>query len=114
MLDLYKYWNLEDDLNAKEMISRRYIDRVIECSTNLYNTKCQLTNEEKKETVKNYLSNPYLTDALKYAKPKKLYSKIMYAPIILKSVFFTMLMSKFINFVKSKNIKLFSILKTNR
>lgn len=114
MISLYRYWNLIDDKNSREMIARRYIDRVIECTTNLYNKQCTYTKIEKKQIIKKYLDNENLAISLKFAKPKKLYSKIMYIPIRLRSVNLTMLMSRFINFVKSRNIKLFSILKKNR
>ena len=114
MISLYKYWGLLDHENSREMIARRYIDRVIECATNLYNAECKYSNAKKMQIIKKYLDNDNISTSLKFAKPKKLYSKIMYIPIRMRSVFLTMLMSKFINFVKSKNIKLFSILKTNR
>ena len=114
MLDLYKHWGMIDDKKSIEMISRRYIDRLIECMVNLFNKKCTLSNKEKKDTIKKYLNGNNVDKCLQFAKPNKLYLKLMYIPINLKSVNLCYLMSKFICFVKSKNIKLFSMLKTNR
>ena len=114
MLSIYTYWGLIDDKDAFEMISRRYVDRLIECMVNLFNKECDLTNDEKKETLKKYLDNKYFTKSIEFARPNKLYLKIMYIPLKLKSVTLCILMSKFINFVKSKNIKLFALLKMNR
>lgn len=114
MLNLYKFWGLLDDKNSKEMISRRYIDRLIECMVNLYNAECTLNESEKKEEIKSYLNNKNFNDSIIYARPHKFYLKLMYMPLRSKNVFLCALMSKFINFVKSKNIKLFSLLKMNR
>ena len=114
MLDLYSYWNLIDDYNSMEMISRRYIDRLIECMVNLFNKQCTLSNKEKVELIRTYLYNENVDKCLKLARPSKLYLKLMYIPLKIKNVHLLFMMAKFICFVKSKNIKLFSILKTNR
>ena len=114
MCDLYAYWNLSEDMNSLEMINRRYIDRVIECVVNLFNNNA---NNEKKEIIdqiQNMLNSENLNKARLYAKPKKLYLKLMYIPLKIKNVFLCIIMAKFINFVKNRNIKLFSLLKTNR
>lgn len=114
MLSLYEHWNLSNDDNSNEMISRRYIDRVIESMVNLFNKKCTLNNSEKLMEIKKYLNNQYISNALKFAKPKKLYLKVMYVPIKLKSSILCFIMCSFINFIKSKSIKIFTILKTKR
>ena len=114
MLELYKYWNLLDDANSFEMISRRYIDRLIECMVNLFNKEARLNKKEKKDKISEYLNNNNVDNCIKKAKPQKLYLKIMYLPIRSKSVKLCYIMSKFICFIKGKNIKLFSKLKTNR
>lgn len=114
MIDLYSYWGMTDDNNSMEMISRRYIDRLIECMVNLFNKKCTLSNVEKRDLIKKYLQNENVVECLKSAKPKKLYLKLMYIPIKMKSVNLCYLMASFICFVKGNNIKLFSVLKTNR
>lgn len=114
MIDLYGYWDLIKDKNSIEMISRRYIDRLIECMVNLFNKKCTLMYDEKKVLIKNYLHNENVDECIKYANPSKLYLKLMYIPIRIKSVILCIVMARFICFVKSNNVKLFSILKTNR
>lgn len=114
MLDLYSYWGLINDQKSIEVISRRYIDRVIECMVNLFNKKCTLSDTEKKDLIKKYLHNDYVDKSLKHAKPSKFYLKLMYLPIKFKNVSLCFAMAKFICFVKSRNIKLFSVLKTNR
>lgn len=114
MIDLYTYWGLLDDEKSFEMIARRYIDRVIECMVNLFNEKCTLDKKEKKVLIHKFLHNENIDICIKKARPKKLYLKLMYIPIRLKNVGLSYLMSKFICFIKGRNIKLFSILKTNR
>lgn len=114
MKDIYKSWGLEDDVNAKDMIGRRYIDRLIECMVNLYNDECKLTEKEKTNEIYKYLHNENIDEALLDAKPRKLYLKLMYKPLKMKSVWLCKAMAKFIKSVKNKNIKMFSKLKKNR
>ena len=114
MLDIYEYWGLIEDKPSFEMISRRYIDRIIECMVNMFNSECKLTKKEKKETIKSYISTDYFNKSIKAAKPQRLYLKLMYIPLKLRSVLLCYTMSQFIYYVKRRNIKLFSTLKTNR
>ena len=114
MFDTYKYWGLQNDKDSMEMISRRYLDRLIECMTNLYNKKSSLSDDEKKDEIKKYLSNENVDISLYYAKPKKLFHKLMYKPLKMKSVVLCSMMASFINYVKYGNVKLFNMLKKNR
>lgn len=114
LLNLYEHWGLTDDINSIEMISRRYIDRIIECIVNLFNKNCTLSKTEKIDCIKKYIETDNFNSSIKYAKPKKLYLKLMYLPLQMKSTQICYLMGKFINFIKTKNIKIFSSLKTYR
>lgn len=114
MLSIYKHWGLDSDYNSMEMIARRYIDRIIECIVNLFNSECKLSKAEKKNTISNYINSNNFNESIKIAKPKKTYLKIMYLVVKSKSVDLCYIMAKYINFIKKRNVKLFSILKTNR
>lgn len=114
MLSLFSYWGLVNDEKSNEMISRRYIDRIVECMVNLFNTECKLSDDEKKETIKNYLNNDNFEHCIRTAQPNKIYLKLIYFILKTKNVSLCFQMAKFINFVKKNNVKLFSILKTNR
>ena len=98
----------------KEMLSRRYIDRLVECMVNLFNTECNLSIDEKKQLIKKYLNSDNFNDCIKFARPNKLYLKIMYQVLKSKNIMFCYNMAKFIYEVKKKDVKLFSTLKTNR
>ena len=114
MMTLYKYWDMLDDEPSVEMISRRYIDRLIECMVNLYNDECKLDKAEKNEKINQYMQTDNFAFCIKHAKPRKLYLRLMYIPLKLKSVSLCSLMSRIIYYVKSKNIKLFATLKADR
>lgn len=114
MLDLYDYWGLLNDENSLEMISRRYIDRLIECMVNLFSSECLLTENEKKREIKSYLETYNFNESIKYARPKKLYLKLMYIILKTKNISLCYFMCKFIYFIKKKNIRLFACLKANR
>ena len=114
MLSIFKYWGLGDDKNSNEMISRRYIDRIIECLVNLFNTQCSLDKKSKLDLISQYISTDNFANCIKEARPKKLYLKLIYLVLNTKSPRLCYILAMFINFIKSHNIKLFSILKTNR
>lgn len=114
MEEIYRYWGLWDKAENKEMVARRYIDRLIECCENLTNPNCALSREEKIAEVKAMLSNPRVSAMLKLAKPRKLYLKLMYVPIRLKSTGLTLLEAGTISWVKKHSLRLFTLLKTGR
>lgn len=114
MISIFRYWGLGDDQNSIEMISRRYIDRIIECLVNLFNTQCSLDKKSKINLISQFINTDNFANCIKEAKPKKLYLKLMYLVLKTKSTKLCYLLAMFINFIKGHNIKLFSILKTNR
>ena len=114
MIELYEHWGLIDDKDSYEMIARRYIDRLIECIVNLYNKECKLSHNKKLAEVKRYFSTDDFNSCIKYARPKSFYSKIMYLPLKLRSANLTLKMCKFINYIKTKNIRLFTRFKVER
>lgn len=114
MLSLFSYWGLQNDEKSKEMISRRYVDRIIECMVNLFNSECKLSNKDKESMISNYLHNDNFDLCISVARPKKFYLKLMYSILKSKNISACYFLAKFINFVKKKNIMIFSILKSNR
>ena len=114
MISLFSNWGLLEDSDSFEMISRRYIDRLVECIVNLFNKECKLTVSKKKELIKQYLNSDNFNKCIKYAKPQRLYLKIIYLILKSKNVLLNYTICRLINFIKCNNIKLFSILKTYR
>ncbi len=113
MLSLYMHWGIDDEA-SREMIFRRYIERVVGCIENVTNPACPLSEREKNEQISKMISSPETRKALKYARPNSIVMKLMLLPVRMKSVFITKLEGKFISSVKSGNVKLFAKLKANR
>lgn len=113
MLDLYREWGIEDE-NTKEMVSRRYIERMVGCIANVTSSRCMLTRRERIAEIKRMIHNPRVKETLSVAKPKSLYMKLMLVPIRLKWTYLTWLESAVITFVKERNTKLFAKLKAGR
>lgn len=113
MLKLYNYWNIHDAV-SREMIARRYLDRLIGCFENLTNKKCTLDQKSLKESVLIMLSNKRLRKCLKYAKPNSLYLKVLYFSMKIKSYPLIILEARLITFVKNKMPQLFFCLKAGR
>ena len=114
MLNLYRYWDLTNDEDSFEMISRRYVDRLIECMVNLFNSECKLTKSEKREEIKKYLSTDNFKNSIENARPRKVYLKLMYFILKTRSLSLCYYMCKFINHIKKRNVRLFANLKANR
>lgn len=113
LLEQYRYWGIRDE-NSREMISRRYIERLIGCFENLTNPNCTLSQKEKKEQCRRMLSNKRVQECLKHARARSLYAKIMYMPLKLRSKSLMMAEAKVITYVKNRNVKMFAMLKAGR
>ena len=113
MINLYKEWNVHN-AESREMIARRYVERLIGCVENITNPKCTLSYGEKRKQVKDMLSKQHVAQCLKLAKPRSSYMKILLIPLKMKSVTLTLLECQAISFVKTRNTKLFSKLKAGR
>lgn len=113
MINLYKEWNVHN-AESREMIARRYVERLIGCVENITNPKCTLSHGEKRKQVKDMLSKQHVAQCLKLAKPRSSYMKILLIPLKMKSVTLTLLECQAISFVKTRNTKLFSKLKAGR
>lgn len=114
MLDLYSYWQLNNDFESMEMISRRYIDRVFECIVNNENKKSNFNKNQKLNKIKEYIENENISNSFKYANPKTIHLKIIYSLIKNKHYYLIYILAIFVNFIKNNFIGLFSFLKIKR
>ena len=113
MLDLYKEWGIENE-QVTEMLSRRYIERQIECVTNLTCSTSTLTHRERIEEIRTIVHNPRVDECLKYAKPRSFYTKLVLKPFGWKAVHLVWLEAVVITFVKEHFGKLFAQLRSGR
>lgn len=113
MKELYQYWNIDDPL-SREMIARRYIERLIGCFENLTNPRCVLNGKEKRKEIKRMLKTEQVRESIKRIRPKSVYMKMMCLPIRWNSIWLVYWEASLITLVKSRNVKLFSELKNRR
>lgn len=113
MVGLYRYWNLEDE-ESEEMVARRYLDRLIGCFENLTNPNCSLSKGEKRKQMSKMMASENVKNCIAVAKPRSLYSKLMYLPIRWRSVWLMGAEARVITAVKTKNTELFAKLKAGR
>lgn len=116
MKDLYKYWGVEGEIKdaSMEMVYRRYIERIVGCIENITNPNSDLTNKEKRKEIKKIIKKEEVRKALKIAKPKSKYMKIMLLPIKWKNTTLCLAEGKFISKIKRKHVKTFAKLKAKR
>lgn len=113
MEDLYRYWGINDEATC-EFLARRYAERLIGCVENLTNPACTLNPAEKKAEIRRIISTDRAREAVRIAKPRSRYMKVMLSPIRNQNVPLTYLEGKYISSVKRKNVKLFATLKAGR
>lgn len=113
LVKLYKEWNIYNP-ETKEMLARRYIERFIGCIENITNRNCKLTYREKRKEVSKMLNKPRVAQMAKIAKPKSFYMKLLLIPIKSKNITLTLAEAGVITFVKSRNTRLFAMLKAKR
>lgn len=113
MEELYRKWGI-DNAQTKEMVARRYIERMIGCIANVTSSKCTLSGKERRAQIYRMIHNPRVDKALALARPRSGYMKLMLIPIRWKNTFLTWLESAVITFVKERNTKLFAMLKAGR
>jgi glycosyltransferase EpsJ len=113
MLDLYKGWGIENE-QVTEVLSRRYIERQIECVTNLTCSTSTLTHSERIAEIRSIVHNPRVDECLKHARPKSLYTKLVLLPFGWKAVHLVWLEAVVITFVKEHFGRAFAKLRSGR
>lgn len=113
MLDLYQYWDVHDKA-SREFLARRYIERLVGCVENVTNPSCGLSKAAKKAAIRKMITNPTSMEAIRIAKPRSRYMKLMLMPIKWRNTTLTYLEGQTISKVRSKNTKMFAKLKANR
>lgn len=111
--DLYADWGIRTP-EVQEFLDRRYIERLIGCIENLTNQNCTLKKRVKLKQIRRMIRSDRAQAAVKGAKPRSVYMKVMLIPIKKKSAFLMYLESLFISKVKEHNTKLFAQLKAGR
>ena len=114
MLDLLDHWGLTHDPASREMVQRRYIERLVGCIENVCEPACELPNPERQELVRQMISSERAQQAVVEAEPRSTMMRVMLWPIRRKNVSLTMKEGKFIAFVKRHNSRMFSTLKASR
>ncbi len=107
----FELWEIEKE-KYYEFSCRRYIERILGCIENVYCSSMSFKKRYKE--IHSIIHNNITREALKYAKPKSLKTKILLVPIKLKLTLMTMLMGKTFHFVKTKFPGMFNRLKNKR
>lgn len=114
MRELYTHWNMADDPVANEMVSRRYIERLVGCVANECSPKNPKSFGEKREKVAKMLRSPAVKPALTAAKPRSTKMKLMLIPYRMHSALLCLLSGMFIEWVRGAAPTLFARLKASR
>ncbi len=113
MEELYSHWGI-DTPEVRELLARRYVERVIGCIENVTNPRCKLPFWKKLLEIRKMIRADRFRAAIKLDNPNSGYMKVMLVPMKMGSVILTYLEGKVISKVKSNNTKIFATLKANR
>ena len=113
MLDLYTHWNVDDE-NSREMIARRYIERLVGCIENMTNPNTPLKKNEKKESITQAIQKQEVKEQLKLCKPRSIMMKVLIWPIKCRNVMLVYMFSAMISYVRRNNVRMFAVLKARR
>lgn len=113
MTGLYRYWQVDDE-KSREMIARRYAERLIGCVENVTNPKCTLSRKEKYEAIRQMIQGKNCRDSLPLVKPRSGMMKAMLLPMRMQAAWLSYLEGTVISHVKTTNTKKFAALKANR
>jgi len=113
LYDLYDHWDFYSN-EVDEVLSRRYIERLIGCVENITNKNCTMTKRQKKKEIKRIIKTKRVRKTIKAMNANSRYMKIMLIPIKYRMVWLTYLEGVVISFVKSHSTRIFAKLKANR
>lgn len=114
MRELYAHWNMEDDAIADEVVSRRYIERLVGCVANECSPKNPKSFGEKRAAVAKMLASPAVKPALASARPRSAKMKLMLIPYRMNSATLCLTSGMFIEWVRGVAPTLFAKLKATR
>lgn len=114
MRELYEHWHMADDATADEMISRRYIERLVGCVANECSPKNPRDFREKRAQVARMLASPAVKPSLAAARPRSAKMRLMLIPYRMGSATLCLLSGMFIERVRGAAPTLFARLKAHR
>lgn len=114
MRELYAHWNMADDAVADEMVSRRYIERLVGCVANECSPKNPRSFREKRAEVARMLASPAVKPSLASARPRSTKMKLMLIPYRMGNATLCLLSGMFIEWVRGVAPTLFAKLKAHR
>ncbi len=113
LLSLYDHWQIEDAA-SREMIARRYVERLIGCIENVASPACRMNAREKLGRMETMLRGKYVREALRLARPRSVMMRLMLLPVRMNCAPLCLVEGAFISWVKRKDASLFARLKAGR
>lgn len=113
MLELYDHWDIHDEA-SREMIARRYVERLFGCIENVACLACHKSRREKIMEIRRMIESDAAKSALRQAKLRSFYTRLMALPIRWRCARLCYLEGALLSAVKRRNVRLFAQLKANR
>lgn len=103
-------WNDE----AREYVCREFVERIAGCIENVFHAKNSLSEKQKKEKIRAFVTHPDVQDALQYAQCRSRKMKLLLYPVQHENVTMTYWIYRAVYVIREKNSALFHRLKSKR
>lgn len=111
--ELFRYWGIDDDA-TREFLARRYVERLIGCFENVTGRACPMNRRQQRQAIRKMMASPNVAESLRLARSRSGMMKLMLLPVRLGCVPWVYVQSRFISFVRRRNVTLFARLKASR
>lgn len=112
--ELYAYWGLSDDPHAREVVARRYAERLFGVLENVVCADSPLPAREKRAKVGEIVRSEEVRESIRFARPRSLHMRLMLAIVATGSAGFTYQLARAISFTKAHLSRLFTYLRVHR
>lgn len=113
MLGLYEHWHYMS-APAREMLARRYMERLLGCVENVTSRACKASPKEKRRLLQKMICRERVQTEMRLTRPHSVLMRIFLWPVGHGYVHVAYWMGTFISVVKQHNTKLFSTIKAHR
>lgn len=112
--ELYAYWGLTDDPHAREVIARRYVERLFGVMENVVCAHSPLSPREKRAEIGEMVRSGEVRTNIGYARPRSMYMKLMIGIVSTRHAGLAYLLARVVSFSKTHCSRLFTYLRSHR
>jgi glycosyltransferase EpsJ len=112
--ELYVHWGLTDDPHAREVVARRYVERMFGVMENVVCANSPLSPREKRAAIGELISSEEVRENIRWARPRSRHMKLMLGIVSTQRAGLSYLLARAVSFSKARFSRLFTYLRSHR